>query len=50
MPCDSENVSWLPAAMLAENDSTRFFAEIGDLVQPGPTKTNVNDCRIILVG
>ena len=39
-----------PAAMLADNDSTRFFAEIGDLVQPGPTKTNVNDCRIILVG
>ncbi|WP_375455108.1 glycerate kinase [uncultured Methylobacterium sp.] len=39
-----------PAAMLADNDSTRFFAAIGDLVQPGPTKTNVNDCRIILVG
>ncbi|WP_375462639.1 glycerate kinase [uncultured Methylobacterium sp.] len=39
-----------PAAMLADNDSTRFFATIGDLVQPGPTKTNVNDCRIILVG
>lgn len=39
-----------PAAMLADNDSTRFFATIGDLVQPGPTRTNVNDCRIILVG
>ena len=39
-----------PAAMLADNDSTRFFSAIGDLVQPGPTKTNVNDCRIILVG
>ncbi|MGU3540964.1 glycerate kinase type-2 family protein [Methylobacterium sp. A54F] len=38
-----------PAAMLADNDSTRFFATIGDLVQPGPTRTNVNDCRIILV-
>ncbi|TXM89361.1 hypothetical protein FV223_21835, partial [Methylobacterium sp. WL116] len=25
-------------------------AGVGDLVQPGPTKTNVNDCRIILVG
>ncbi|ACK86404.1 glycerate kinase type-2 family protein [Methylorubrum extorquens] len=39
-----------PAAMLADNDSTRFFATIGDLVRPGPTRTNVNDCRIILVG
>ncbi len=39
-----------PAAMLADNDSTRFFATIGDLVQPGPTRTNVNDCRIILIG
>lgn len=39
-----------PAAMLADNDSTRFFDTIGDLVQPGPTRTNVNDCRIILVG
>jgi hydroxypyruvate reductase len=39
-----------PAAMLADNDSTKFFATIGDLVQPGPTRTNVNDCRILLVG
>ncbi|GJD79020.1 glycerate kinase type-2 family protein [Methylobacterium gregans] len=38
-----------PAAMLADNDSTRFFETIGDLVRPGPTRTNVNDCRIILV-
>ena len=39
-----------PAAMLADNDSTRFFDSVGDLVKPGPTRTNVNDCRIILVG
>ncbi len=39
-----------PAAMLADNDSTRFFDTLGDLVQPGPTRTNVNDCRVILVG
>jgi len=38
-----------PRAMLLDNDSTRFFATIGDLVQPGPTRTNVNDCRVILV-
>lgn len=39
-----------PAAMLDQNDSTPFFAALGDLVNPGPTCTNVNDCRIILVG
>ncbi|MGT2487294.1 MOFRL family protein [Methylobacterium oryzae CBMB20] len=38
-----------PAAMLEQNDSTAFFAALGDLVNPGPTCTNVNDCRIILV-
>jgi hydroxypyruvate reductase len=37
-------------ALLADNDSTRFFEAVGDLVSPGPTRTNVNDCRIILVG
>ena len=37
------------AALLAANDSTTFFETIGDLVSPGPTRTNVNDCRIILV-
>lgn len=39
-----------PGACLAANDSTRFFRTIGDLFVPGPTHTNVNDCRIILVG
>ena len=38
------------AALLADNDSTRFFAELGDLLVTGPTRTNVNDCRICLVG
>ncbi|KMO20224.1 glycerate kinase type-2 family protein [Methylobacterium indicum] len=37
-------------ASLGENDSTPFFDRIGDLVRPGPTRTNVNDLRIILVG
>jgi glycerate 2-kinase len=39
-----------PLAFLANNDSTGFFEAIGDLVQPGPTFTNVNDLRVILVG
>lgn len=38
-----------PAAMLADNDSTGFFEALGDLLQPGPTLTNVNDLRAILV-
>jgi hydroxypyruvate reductase len=37
-------------ALLQDNDSTNFFERLGDLVIPGPTRTNVNDCRIILIG
>lgn len=39
-----------PAAYLANNDATAFFEATGDLVQTGPTMTNVNDIRVILVG
>jgi hydroxypyruvate reductase len=38
-----------PAAFLANNDSTGFFARLGDLLEPGPTYTNVNDFRAIVV-
>lgn len=38
-----------PAAYLAANNSTEFFARLGDLLQTGPTFTNVNDFRAILV-
>lgn len=38
-----------PATFLANNDSTSFFAALGDLVRCGPTQTNVNDFRAILV-
>ena len=38
-----------PAAMLADNDSTGFFEALGDLLTPGPTLTNVNDLRAILI-
>ena len=38
-----------PAAFLADNDSTGFFARLGDLIEPGPTFTNVNDFRAIVV-
>jgi len=38
-----------PAAFLEQNDSTGFFETLGDLVTPGPTYTNVNDFRAIVV-
>jgi glycerate 2-kinase len=38
-----------PGAYLANNDATAFFAATGDLLQTGPTLTNVNDVRVILV-
>jgi glycerate 2-kinase len=38
-----------PAAALAEHDSHGFFAALGDGVVTGPTLTNVNDFRAILV-
>jgi len=38
-----------PAAFLANNDATAFFAATGDLLETGPTLTNVNDVRVILV-
>ena len=38
-----------PALYLADNDSYGFFAELDDLVTTGPTRTNVNDFRAILI-
>jgi hydroxypyruvate reductase len=34
---------------LAKNDSTGFFEMVDDLIVSGPTYTNVNDLRVILV-
>ncbi len=53
--CDGETVARAkalgldPAAFLGDNDSTGFFEALGDLVAPGPTYTNVNDFRAIVV-
>jgi hydroxypyruvate reductase len=38
-----------PAAFLSHNNSTGFFEALGDLLVPGPTYTNVNDFRAIVV-
>jgi glycerate 2-kinase len=37
------------AEFLDRNDAYNFFAPLGDLVVPGPTFTNVNDFRALLV-
>jgi hydroxypyruvate reductase len=38
-----------PRALLANNDAYTAFAALGDLFAPGPTGTNVNDFRAIVV-
>lgn len=38
-----------PRKLLDRNDAYGFFAALGDLVVTGPTRTNVNDYRAILV-
>jgi hydroxypyruvate reductase len=35
--------------LLADNDAYGFFSAVGDLVVTGPTRTNINDYRAILV-
>jgi glycerate 2-kinase len=38
-----------PEAYLTNNDAPGFFSQTGDLLLTGPTLTNVNDVRVILV-
>lgn len=38
-----------PFEYLARNDSYHFFDQLGDLLRPGPTLTNVNDLAFVLV-
>jgi hydroxypyruvate reductase len=38
-----------PLAALTTNDSTPFFAALGDLVVTGPTGTNVMDIQVVLI-
>jgi glycerate 2-kinase len=39
-----------PEAFLRENDSHGFLAALGDLLVPGPTRTNVADLCLMLAG
>jgi len=45
----AEKAGLNPKAMLADNDPYTFFKGIGDLLETGPTMTNVNDLRAILI-
>jgi hydroxypyruvate reductase len=38
-----------PQTLLDAHDSASFFAPLGDLLVPGPTFTNVNDFRALLI-
>ena len=38
-----------PQAMLDNNDAYSFFGALGELVVTGPTRTNVNDFRAVLI-
>jgi glycerate 2-kinase len=38
-----------PKVLLSKNDSYGFFSALGDLVVTGPTRTNVNDYRALLL-
>lgn len=39
-----------PKQLAATNDAYTFFERLNDLVVTGPTRTNVNDYRVILLG
>jgi len=45
----AEALGLKPSVYLDRNDSYRFFEALGNLVVTGPTHTNVNDFRAILV-
>ncbi len=45
----AERAGLAPRALLDDNDAYSFFAALGDLLVSGPTQTNVNDFRAILV-
>jgi hydroxypyruvate reductase len=38
-----------PRKLLDNNDAYAFFEALGDLLRTGPTLTNVNDYRVMLI-
>tara|TARA_B100000686_G_C16703753_1_gene924995 strand:+ start:252 stop:1520 length:1269 start_codon:yes stop_codon:yes gene_type:complete len=45
----AEKLGLNPSDYLSNNDSYSFFHELGELISPGPTMTNVNDFRAVLI-
>ncbi len=45
----AERAGLAPVEFLDHNNSYQFFAELGDLIQIGPTGTNVGDLQVFLV-
>ena len=45
----AKNLDLSPIKMLQEHDSYSLFEAIGDLYKTGPTMTNVNDLRVIII-
>ncbi len=39
-----------PDAYLRDNNTYAFFDRLGDLIKTGPTRTNVGDIQVVLVG
>jgi len=47
--CRAKQLGISPPALLASNNSYTFFDKLDDLIATGPTRTNVNDYRAILI-
>jgi hydroxypyruvate reductase len=45
----AQSAGLTPTAALAAHDAAGFFDRLGDLLSPGPTFTNVNDFRALLL-
>lgn len=46
----AEQLGLSAEAFLAENNSYHFFRQLDDLFITGPTRTNVMDIQVVLVG
>lgn len=38
-----------PQKYLEEHNAQEFFEKLGDLFDTGPTRTNINDYRVVLI-
>ncbi len=41
---------WEPDVFQSESDSYGFFSRLGDVIRTGPTRTNVMDLQLVLIG